>query len=163
MHEFRQAHSLDPKDETIAYDLARLSFENEQPTLSQDAAGFLAIEPTTPDAHLLRAYLLLRQGDKTHASTHIQHVLAIRPTDPEALQLHALVAPALSSATPLNNYSIRLATATQIDSNVTVLPRIAQVNKWAFGFSSKGLCFTHLDLPWRASTWVWLSPGALCQ
>ena len=120
---FRQAHRLSPEDEVIAYDLARLSFEQKSSLLEQDIAGFLKLEPTTPDSSLLRAYLLVNKGENDAARAQVNRVLAIRPGDPEALELAAVVAPPPKpTAPPRTSFVGRFKTGMEYDTNVTLLP-----------------------------------------
>lgn len=122
LDKLREANALLPTDETIAFDLARVSFEAKNPKLAQDVRPFLAMDPSTPDANLLRAYLHLAQGDEANAATYVGRVLQDRPSDPEALQLHALVGGGPARGTKGAFLSARVQTACAFDSNVTVLP-----------------------------------------
>jgi hypothetical protein len=121
----RLASESDPSDDVIAFDLARLAFENNSATLAQDATAFLLLPPASPDAHLLRAYILAGRGERTQAAEHVAEVLDLRPGDGEALKLQALVGIAPRRPKKQDGpsaLSLRLRTGIQYDTNVTVLP-----------------------------------------
>lgn len=117
---FRKAQTLSLGDETIAFDLARLSYESKSPMLASDSAAFLSLRSSTPDSHLLRAYLLLAQGERDGAAEQAAIVLQLRPGDDEALKLQALLGDGGRGVALSFDGRIRM--GAQYDTNIAVLP-----------------------------------------
>ncbi len=117
----RRALALSPQNELIAFDLAKMALSGVNETFDGDVAAFLAQTPTSTDAHLLRAHILLRRGGRAAAETDLNAALAQQSDNVEALRLQrALAPPAPASMASL--WSFRVGTGAQVDSNVAVLP-----------------------------------------
>lgn len=118
----RRARAMDPEDENIAFDLARLALQHKSPTLMQDAAGFLRMQPSTADGQILRAYLLSINVNKDAVNAALAAALRLNPNHPEALLARTMLDGA--SATPQESaLSGQLSMSTGVDTNVSLLPQ----------------------------------------
>ncbi|MBI3178496.1 MAG: hypothetical protein HYZ27_02470, partial [Deltaproteobacteria bacterium] len=117
----RRALALLPQSDLIAFDLAKLALSGANDAFDSDVAPFLDRAPATPDAHLLRAHILLRRGNRGEAATHLRATLDQRGDSVEALRLQHILAP-VAAAPAAPTWSFRVGTGAQADSNVAVLP-----------------------------------------
>ncbi len=117
----RGAQRLAPQESMIAFDLARIALESDSVTLDADVAPFLATEPDSRDARVLRAYILAHQGLRQAASEQLTALLVGTGELGEATRLRELIRQdATAAPTRLLSGSLRL--GIEGDSNVTVVP-----------------------------------------
>jgi hypothetical protein len=139
----RRAQKLDPHNELLAFDLARVA--REHGGTAADQRTVLAIETTTPSTRMLQAYVLIDNGDIGGAAARVEAVLAEQPEHVEALALLHMLRPdaAAESTTGLHaksklsregprRFAGRARLSGVVDSNVTVLPEDAPLQQQGY-------------------------------
>lgn len=120
----RRAHAAEPTDVLVAFDLARLAYDQRLEGWERDAMGLLSLDDVGaagPDASLLRAYLFIEQGERAAAAREVANVLAVEPSHAEALELRGLIGPTPGAEGEVS-VSGRVRAGIEVDSNVAVAP-----------------------------------------
>ncbi len=117
----RAAIKLVPDDPMIAFDLARLALEQGSNQFDDDVESFMGIEPKNDDARVLRAHVLVRQGERLAAREQLDAMMVHSPDLGEATRLRDFLVQA-GTQTPTHWYAANLQVGVETDTNVTVAP-----------------------------------------
>jgi len=120
----RAALELAPDEPMIAFDLARIAVEEDSDRFDDDVDAFMELEPDNDDARMLRAYILVRQGERQSAREQLNAMLTASPELGEATRLRDFVIHA-DAAAPTRWLAASLRVGVEADTNVTVVPDVA--------------------------------------
>lgn len=118
----REAYATAPGDGDIAFDLAHIALQHPDLAEPADYDNYIALEATTADQHVLRAYALATRDRLDEAREEARRALAMAPDNAEASSLLDALSETPDPVGQQSAWALRAKLFGQYDTNVSVLP-----------------------------------------